>query len=42
VPHISPDGTREDGSHGCVNMTTAAAKWLFGWAGIGTTVIVRA
>jgi hypothetical protein len=42
VPHTSPDGTREDGSHGCVNMTTAAAKWLFGWAGIGTTVIVRA
>lgn len=42
VPHTSPDGTWEDGSHGCVHMTTAAAKWLFGWAGIGTTVIVSA
>lgn len=40
VPHTSPDGTWEDGSHGCVNMTTAAAKWLYAWAGIGTTVIV--
>ncbi len=40
VAHTSPDGTREDGSHGCVNMTTAAAKWLFNWANIGTTVIV--
>jgi lipoprotein-anchoring transpeptidase ErfK/SrfK len=40
APHTSPDGAREDGSHGCVNMTTAAARWLYDWAGIGTTVIV--
>jgi lipoprotein-anchoring transpeptidase ErfK/SrfK len=40
VPHVSPDGTYEDGSHGCVNLTTAAAKWLYNWAAIGTTVIV--
>jgi lipoprotein-anchoring transpeptidase ErfK/SrfK len=40
VPHTSPDGTQEDGSHGCVNMTTAAAKWLYTWADLGTTVAV--
>jgi lipoprotein-anchoring transpeptidase ErfK/SrfK len=30
----------EDGSYGCVNMTTAAAKWLYNWPDLGTTVIV--
>lgn len=26
-------------SHGCVNMKTADAKWLYDWAPIGTTVV---
>lgn len=29
------------GSHGCVELPTAAAKWLYSWASIGTTVIVK-
>ncbi len=26
------------GSHGCLRMSRAGARWLFGWAGIGTPV----
>jgi len=40
VPHVSPDGTHEDGSHGCVNVATTAGKWLFDWMRIGATVII--
>jgi len=40
VPHVSPDGTHEDGSHGCVNVATTAGKWLFDWVRIGATVII--
>jgi lipoprotein-anchoring transpeptidase ErfK/SrfK len=28
-------------SHGCVNMRTADAEWLYNWASIGTPVRVR-
>lgn len=28
-------------SHGCVNMKTDEAKWLYDWAPIGTSVLVR-
>lgn len=28
-------------SHGCVNMRTGDAKWLYNWAPIGTLVVVR-
>jgi lipoprotein-anchoring transpeptidase ErfK/SrfK len=28
-------------SHGCVNMTTADAKWLFNWAPVGTKVVTH-
>lgn len=28
-------------SHGCVNMETGAAEWIFGWAGIGTPVYIH-
>ncbi len=38
VPHTNPDGTQETGSHGCVEMPTAAAAWLYFWAPNGTTV----
>ena len=27
------------GSHGCVNMSTSDAKFIYDWAGIGTTVV---
>lgn len=27
------------GSHGCVNMSTSDAKFIFDWAGVGTTVV---
>lgn len=27
------------GSHGCVNMTVADAKWMWDWASMGTTVV---
>jgi len=28
-------------SHGCVNLKTAAAAWLYNWAPVGTRVVVR-
>lgn len=39
-PHTGPDGTREVGSHGCVNVTTGVARWLYMWAHIGATVTI--
>jgi hypothetical protein len=29
------------GSHGCVEMPLAAAKWLYNWASVGTTVTIE-
>jgi lipoprotein-anchoring transpeptidase ErfK/SrfK len=40
VPHTDPDGTQETGSHGCVNLPVDAAGALYGWIGIGATVII--
>lgn len=42
VPHTDPGGMRETGSHGCVNLTTAAAAWLYHWANVGATVLIVA
>jgi lipoprotein-anchoring transpeptidase ErfK/SrfK len=28
-------------SHGCVNLPTEEAKWLFNWADVGTLVVIR-
>jgi len=28
-------------SHGCINLAVNHAKWLFNWAGVGTSVIVH-
>ncbi len=42
VPHRDPDGVWRTGSHGCVNMPYAAARWLYGWAPVGTPVDVTA
>ncbi|HSW71001.1 MAG TPA: L,D-transpeptidase, partial [Gammaproteobacteria bacterium] len=30
-----------DGSHGCVNLPTATAAWLYNWAPVGTPVWVH-
>jgi hypothetical protein len=38
----SPFTAAEHGSHGCVELPLATAKWLYGWASIGTTVTVEA
>lgn len=38
VPHTNPDGTHETGSHGCVEVSTAAGAWLYSWAAYGATV----
>ncbi|HEX6800477.1 MAG TPA: L,D-transpeptidase family protein [Ktedonobacterales bacterium] len=40
IPHTDPNGARETGSHGCVNLTTAAAAWLYHWANVGATVLI--
>lgn len=37
--HIAPSSGK--GSHGCVEMPTAAAKWLYGWARVGTSVTIE-
>jgi lipoprotein-anchoring transpeptidase ErfK/SrfK len=28
-------------SHGCINLSTPAAAWLFSWASIGTPVVTH-
>jgi lipoprotein-anchoring transpeptidase ErfK/SrfK len=33
-------GTQIDGTHGCVNLPTDVAAWMWNWAPIGTPVIV--
>lgn len=30
------------GSHGCVEMPLTAAKWLYGWSSVGTSVTIQA
>jgi lipoprotein-anchoring transpeptidase ErfK/SrfK len=37
--NISPDSN--NASHGCVECPLATAKWLYGWAPIGTTVTIN-
>ena len=37
--NIDPDSSK--GSHGCVELPLAAAKWLYGWATVGTTVTIE-
>jgi hypothetical protein len=38
VPHVLGNGQTETGSHGCVEMPTKTAAWLFNWTGYGTRV----
>jgi hypothetical protein len=42
VPHTDPDGTYETGSHGCVNVTYGAGKWLYNWTNLGASVDIVA
>lgn len=35
------DPNSDNGSHGCVNLPTAFAGWLYNWAPVGTTVTVK-
>jgi lipoprotein-anchoring transpeptidase ErfK/SrfK len=28
-------------SHGCINLPTEEAEWLFGWANVGTLVNIH-
>jgi hypothetical protein len=40
-----PFGSSEyhtNGSHGCVHLPTSMAAWVYGWASVGTTVVVNA
>lgn len=37
--NISPDSP--NASHGCVELPLATAKWLYGWAYVGTTVTIE-
>jgi lipoprotein-anchoring transpeptidase ErfK/SrfK len=37
--NITPASNK--GSHGCVEMPLAAAKWLYGWSAIGTSVTIE-
>lgn len=36
---ISPYSS--NASHGCVELPLATAKWLYGWAAVGTTVVIN-
>lgn len=36
--HYDPQYGWQEGSHGCVSMALDAARWLYSWAPIGTTV----
>lgn len=38
--NVDPNGP--DGSHGCINLPTATAAWLYNWSPVGTTVTVAA
>ncbi|WP_322480657.1 L,D-transpeptidase [Thermogemmatispora sp.] len=40
--HYDPVAGWTWGSHGCVEMSVKAAAWLYNWAPVGTTVIIRA
>lgn len=42
VPHTDPDGTRETGSHGCVNVPLSAGAWLYAWAHDGAKIDIVA
>ncbi|MGO8946060.1 MAG: L,D-transpeptidase [Ktedonobacterales bacterium] len=39
-PHTDPDGASVTGSHGCVELPTPAADWLYYWAADGATIVI--
>jgi lipoprotein-anchoring transpeptidase ErfK/SrfK len=38
----APYTAAKHGSHGCVELPLAAAKWLYNWSSVGTTVTIQA
>lgn len=38
--HLTPGGSPETGSHGCVNVSTSTGKWLYQWAAVGALVLI--
>ena len=40
VWHQNPDGTWEDGTHGCINMPLDFMAWLYDWTPLNTPVVV--
>jgi lipoprotein-anchoring transpeptidase ErfK/SrfK len=41
LPHNDPQFGWQTGSHGCVSMSLASARWLYNWAAIGTVVQIN-
>lgn len=41
VWHYDPAYGNQTGTHGCVTMPLSAARWLYNWAPIGTTVKIQ-
>ena len=39
--HYDPQYGWQWGTHGCVGMPYSAAAWLYNWAPIGTTVVIK-
>lgn len=37
----APETAAVVGSHGCVELPTATAKWLYNWSAVGTTVTIE-
>ena len=37
----NPYTAASHGSHGCVEMSLASAKWLYNWAPVGTAVVIQ-
>ncbi|HET9850588.1 MAG TPA: L,D-transpeptidase [Candidatus Saccharimonadales bacterium] len=37
----APFTAAKHGSHGCVELPLATAKWLYNWSSVGTTVVVQ-
>jgi lipoprotein-anchoring transpeptidase ErfK/SrfK len=39
-PHTDPDGAKVTGSHGCVELPTPAAAWVYNWVWDGATILI--
>lgn len=41
LPHREPNGAWTTGSHGCVEVSPTAGAWLYRWADVGATIVIR-